>query len=330
MATILTVPAEAASLGVIDALHATGEHDVVTADASEFASGLHRDSVVGYTVPRTDEDEEGYVRELLRIISKEDVDVMILGTERDVLAVGRHIDAFRREVEILMPEFEKIKTASDGLDSVQVAQSAGVTTPATYETPTEARASDASLPLFLKPRQVEGGRGARKVETWDELDFFFERVADEFGPPVIQEHIPGGTGSMHVVGLLYDRDGQNTTSFTSRSLRTHYSWGGGGVVGEPVDRPDLVDLATDIVDELGGWVGPINMEFKINSRNGVPTFIEINPRLWGYTHIATINGVDFPSRLVDISLGRPVEPQHELGGEQVLFFDSVEQIIERD
>jgi predicted ATP-grasp superfamily ATP-dependent carboligase len=325
MATILTVPAEASSLGVIDAL--AGEHRLLTADASEFASGLYRDSVTGYTIPRTDEDESGYVTELLRIIDIENADVLIPGTERDVLAIGRHIEAFRNEVELLMPDFEKLTLASDGLESVRVAQAAGVTVPTTYETPSEVHANDASLPLFLKPRQVEGGRGARSVETWDELDYFFDQVQQQFGAPVIQEHIPGGTGSMHVVGLLYDRDGRQTTSFTCRSRRTNFSWGGGGVVGEPVDRPELVKLATDIVKKLGGWVGPINMEFIFDNRTNEPTFIEINPRLWGYTHVAVINGVNFPSRLVDICLGRSFEPHHELGGDQMLIIDSVENVL---
>jgi predicted ATP-grasp superfamily ATP-dependent carboligase len=325
VATILTVPAEASSLGVIDAL--AGEHRLLTADSSEFASGLYRDSVTGYTIPRTDEDEVGYVRKLLRIIDNESVDILVPGTERDVLAIGRHIEAFRNEVKLLMPEFDKLTIASDGLKSVRVAQAAGVTVPATYENPSEAQADDASLPLFLKPRQVEGGRGARSIETWDELDYFFNLVQQQFGAPVIQEHIPGDTGSMHVVGLLYDRDGRQTTSFTCRSRRTNFSWGGGGVVGEPVDRPELVKLATDVVEELGGWVGPINMEFKIDSRNNDPTFIEINPRLWGYTHVATINGVNFPSRLVDICLGQSIEPHHELGGDQILLIDSVENVL---
>jgi predicted ATP-grasp superfamily ATP-dependent carboligase len=327
MATILTVPAEASTLGVIDALQSVKEHRVITADASEFASGLFRDSVTGYTIPRIDAGEDAYVRALLDIIDQENVDILIPGTERDVLAIGRNFEAFEDAVTLLMPGLDRLTVASDGLDSVRLAEAAGIPVPSTYETPGEARADDASLPLFVKPRQVEGGRGARNVETWDELDYFFERLQEQYGSPVIQEHIPGGTGSMHVVGLLYDRDGRQTTSFTCRSCRTNFSWGGGGVVGEPVNRPDLIKLATAVIEELGGWVGPINMEFKIDSRTGEPTFIEINPRLWGYTHVATINGINFPARLVDLCLGRSVEPHHELGGSQILLIDSVENVI---
>jgi predicted ATP-grasp superfamily ATP-dependent carboligase len=326
MATILTVPAEASSLGVIDSLAET-DHELITADASSFASGMHRESATGYTIHRIDEDEPGYVQSMLDIIQSEDVDVLIPGTERDVLAIGRHVERFRDVVELLMPSFEKITTASDALESVRVARQAGVTVPTTYRTPEAASEDGASLPLFVKPRQEEGARGARRVESWDELEFFYDQIAEEIGRPVIQEHIPGGTGSMHVVGLLYDREGRNTTSFTCRSLRTNFSWGGGGVVGEPVARPDLVDMATDIVEQLGGWVGPINMEFKIDSRTDTPTFVEINPRLWGYTHVATINGVDFPSRLVDLCLDRPVTPHPDLGGEEILIIDSVETVL---
>lgn len=326
MATILVTPAGASSLGVIDALSAETDHDLVAADASEFASGFRRDAVTGYVVSRLDEAEAAYIDRLADIIESESVDVLIPGADRDVLAVGRNRDRFQDAVELVLPPQERIETATDGLRSVRVAGDAGVTVPATYETPGDAEADGASFPLFVKPRREEGGRGARRVESWDELRFFYSRIDERIGTPVIQEHIPGGTGTMHVVGLLYDRDGRLTTSFTSRSLRTNFSWGGGGVVGQPVDRPELVGLATAIVNHLGGWVGPINMEFKYDVRDGTPTFIEINPRLWGYNHVATINGVNFPSRLVDICLGRDVNAVDGLGGDQVLLIDAVEEV----
>jgi len=330
MATVLVVPAAASSLGVIDGLLRDTAHDIVAADASPYAPGFLREGVTGYTIPRVAEGD-AYRERLLEIVRSEDVDVFVPGSDRDVLAVAPYRDRFRDETNLLLPDRDSIETAADALTSVRLAAEAGVPTPETYDSLSDVPTAETTYPLVVKPRRSEGGRGVHRVSDRDALAFYVEKVRENGSEPVVQSRVPGGTGTMHVVGLLYDRDGTVVNAFVSRSRRTKFSWGGGGVVGEPVaDAPELLAFATRIVDGLGGWVGPINMEFKIDQRNGTPTFIEINPRLWGYNYVATANGTNFPSRLVDVALRRDVEPDLNYDDGSMLIIDSVEEIVDSD
>lgn len=330
MATVLVTPAAASSLGVIDGLLRGTSHDLVAADASPHAPGFLREGVTRYTIPRVAEGE-AYRERLLEIVRSESVDVFVPGSDRDVLAVSPYRDRFREETNLLLPDHESIETATDGLTSVRLAAEAGVPTPDTYGSLSAVPTDEAVYPLVVKPRRSEGGRGVHRVSDRDALEFAVETIRAGGSEPVVQSRIPGGTGTMHVVGLLYNRNGTAVNAFVSRSRRTKFSWGGGGVVGEPVaDAPALLEFATRIVDALGGWVGPINMEFKIDQRDGTPTFIEINPRLWGYNYVATVNGTNFPSRLIDVALGRDVEPDLGYEDGSMLIIDSVEEIVDSD
>ena len=37
-----------------------------------------------------------------------------------------------------------------------------------------------------------------------------------------------------------------------------------------------------------------NIEFRIDSRDGVPKIMEVNPRFWGSLQLSILSGVDFP------------------------------------
>lgn len=329
MVTVLVVPGGAGSIGIVESLLEVEDCEVIAGDLDPHAPALLRDGVTGYELPRIDREDE-YVARLGEIVELEDVDVLIPGYDLDVVAVSKRRDDIPDGVSYLLPDHEKIAITNDTLQSVHVAQRAGVPVPDTYGTLAEYRRAGAAgpdFPLFLKPRTSRGAKGATRVDTERELDYVFEHIAAQWNQPVVQEYIPAETGAMHVVGLLYDRGGNLNSSFVCHSLRTNFSWGGGGVVGEPVLKPELVEYATRVVDELGGWIGPINMEFLVDERDGTPTFMEINPRLWGYNYIATMNGMDLPRKIVRMCQGESVPPQQTYETDTVLMIDFDEVIV---
>lgn len=319
MTNVLIVPGGAGSIGVAEALK--DRYNVVAGDLNPCAPALLRKEVTGYELPPVD-DEDKYIEKLSEIIAEEEIDVLIPSYDLDVTTVSKRRNDLPEDVEYLLPAHEKIQLSDDTLRSVKLAMEAGVPCPDTYATVDEAVSADSNdFPLFIKPRESMGGRGAMKVENIEELEWHFERIYREWGSPVIQEYIPSSTGSMYMVGLLYDTEGNINSTFTSRSIRTYYSWGGGGVSAEPVENEQIIDYAKSIVDEIEGWRGPINMEFLSDPRDDTYKFVEINPRLWGYNYIATINGMNLPSKIVRMCLGETVEPQYTHSSDNVLLFD---------
>jgi len=324
MTNVLIVPGGAGSIGVTEALK--DEYNLVAGDLDPFAPALLREEVTGYELPPVDEEDE-YIQKLSDIITEEEIDVLIPSYDLDVTTVSKRRDNLPGRVNYLLPAHEKIRLSDDTLQSVRLAIDAEVPCPETYGSLDEAFSGmSADFPLFVKPRESRGGRGAMKVENEEELEWHFERISREWGSPVIQEYIPSSTGSMYMVGLLYDPDGNINSTFTSRSIRTNYSWGGGGVSAEPVENERIIEYAKSIVDEMGGWRGPINMEFLSDSRDNTYKFIEINPRLWGYNYIATINGMNLPSKIVRMCMGEYVEPQFTHSTDNVLLFD-IDEVI---
>ena len=76
--------------------------------------------------------------------------------------------------------------------------------------------------------------------------------------------------------------------------------GGGGNAGLIVEEPDLLSKAKSIIESLGGWHGPVNLEFKQHSKNGEFYLMEINCRLNGYSYLTSMNGLNFPAAIIDL------------------------------
>jgi predicted ATP-grasp superfamily ATP-dependent carboligase len=117
---------------------------------------------------------------------------------------------------------------------------------------------------------------------------------------VIQEFIPGSTGSIHVALLLYGNDGKIYGEALSHSTLTFMTWGGGGNAGKLVYNQEVLERAKTIVGALGGWKGPINLEFKQHAKTGQFYLMEINCRLNGYSYLTTMNGMNYPASIIDL------------------------------
>ncbi len=122
-------------------------------------------------------------------------------------------------------------------------------------------------------------------------------------PLAVQAVVPGsGLG----VFALYDR-GKALAFFAHRRIREKPPCGGVSVLSESVPvRADLRDYATRLLDQAR-WHGVAMVEFR-GTPDGVPYLMEINPRFWGSLQLAVDSGVDFPSMLYDLALGRHPAP----------------------
>ncbi|MCE9599006.1 MAG: ATP-grasp domain-containing protein [Spirochaetia bacterium] len=157
------------------------------------------------------------------------------------------------------------------------------------------------LPWIVKPVQGHGMRGVFLVESIAEA---VKQLQSADSDCLIQECIPGAIGSMHLVGLLFNRDGKVIRRFSSHSIRTLYANGGPATAGISKNLPELIRTTERIFESLGGWRGPANVEWMLDPRDGRFKFIEVNPRLWGYGFLAVGAGVNFPVALVEAALGR--------------------------
>jgi predicted ATP-grasp superfamily ATP-dependent carboligase len=242
-------------------------------------------------------------------------DCIIPTKEKTLLATAQ----IRSELEgkgplVPIAEYDKLLTATDKLQMLKLAESAGIHTPRTIVAekppPLQELAAKLGLPFVMKVSSEIGLRPIERhclVETNDEPAFatkFSALVAH--GPVVIQEYVQGtGAG----VALLYSRAG-NLTAFSGHRRRfEQFSDGGPSLLAQTSVDPRMVDQSRRLM-ELLRWEGIAMVEFRVND-SGDPVFMEVNPRFWGTLPLAIASGVDFPRLLVEThSAPQPRPPVH--------------------
>jgi len=221
----------------------------------------------------------------------------------------------RAELEALcglpLPPTGSCRTALDKGLSALTAARAGVEAPATLmpgspeEVPAMARRL--GYPLVIKPRVSSGSRGIRIVHDDSRLMDHYLDIHASYPLPVLQACIP--VGERYDVCLLYDRDGRLRASFTQKEIRHFPHPIGPSTMQESVWMPELVERAKAIMAHLP-WYGVAELEFMIDPRDGVPKFMEINPRFWNSLQLSVRSGIDFPWLLYRLAIGEPIQDLH--------------------
>jgi len=151
------------------------------------------------------------------------------------------------------------------------------------------------LPLFVKPRGGRGSIGAFRASTADELAFFSRYVPD----PVVQEYLDGPE---FTIDMLCDFDGRPLSIVPRQRVVIR-----AGVIdrGRTVHDAALIDLGLACA-RVFRFHGPVNVQCRVV--NGCPTVFEINPRFSGGIPLTIAAGADFPRMLLELTLGRHVDP----------------------
>jgi carbamoyl-phosphate synthase large subunit len=151
------------------------------------------------------------------------------------------------------------------------------------------------LPVFVKPRFGRGSVGAFPANDRRQLDFFLSYVPS----PVVQEFLDG---TEFTIDLFCDFHGR-PLSIVPRERTVIRA----GVIdrGRTVADQSLIDLALQCATVLE-FRGACNIQCRM--AGGRPAIFEINPRFSGGIPLTIAAGADFPRMLVELAVGRPVEP----------------------
>ncbi len=127
-------------------------------------------------------------------------------------------------------------------------------------------------------------------------------------PLLVQERVVGdGVGV-----FLLRRDGCSLLQFGHLRLREKPPAGGVSTY-RAVHLPpaSLVTSCERLLDALG-YEGAAMVEFKRDQLTGDYVLMEVNARLWGSVQLAVDAGMDFPTALVRMACGEPVDPPSSL------------------
>jgi predicted ATP-grasp superfamily ATP-dependent carboligase len=262
--------------------------------------------------------EEPTVEALLRIGRSLHLQGWVLFPTRDetVAALARHRDRLSEVFRVPVPEWNTVRWMHDKRNTYQLANELHLPIPKTWSALTEDALDqiDAPFPLVLKPAIKEHFFYATKAKAWRinsraELRTMFRRASRLTGAAevLIQDLIPGD-GRQQFSFCAFFKEGKAVGSMVTRRRRQHpHDFGRASTFVETIDLPALEGLASRFLRSIN-YYGLVEVEFKLDPRDGQFKLLDINARTWGYHALGSHAGVDFPSLLYRDQLSRSVEP----------------------
>jgi D-aspartate ligase len=261
-------------------------------------------------------DERATVDVVLDVARRLGLDGWVLFPTREetVAAFSRYRDLLTPTLRVPTPAWDSIQWAWDKRNTYSLAEDLGIPVPRTWypRDAAEVAALDIEFPVVLKPAVKEHFVYATKAKAWradsrEELRVLFDRATAivPAGEVMLQELIPGD-GRAQYGYCAFFKDGGPVATMVARRRRQHPpEFGRASTFVETVDSPLLEELSERFLRAIG-YYGLVELEYKLDPRDGQMKLLDVNARTWGYHTLGTAAGVDFPSLLFDDQLDRTV------------------------
>jgi carbamoyl-phosphate synthase large subunit len=254
---------------------------VVGTDINPFAAGLYR-SDKGYVVSK---DWDQYIIELQRICEKEKVDVLIPGSDPELLILSENRELFERiGLCMLMGTHESIMIARDKFKTQEFLRANNFPHIRSY-LPEDLHkcVEEVGFPFVIKPRSGYGEKHFYLVANPQEASALISYMRRDGWEPLLQEYIE--TDAEYTTGVRVSKNGEVLGSVCAwRKLKKGLS------ANVLVDDFTEVRRFMERVAAAMNTRGPLNFQAKL--RNGKCFIFEINARFSGTTSIRAMAGVN--------------------------------------
>ena len=277
-----------AGYGVIKSLRDINfDGSIVSIDCDPLAVGFYLSDKY-YVVPKF--DDSNFITELLKIVDDEKID-LILPTGPEIETISLHKNQFN--CTLFMSDYETIKLCNDKLEFYEKCKD-NFPFPKTVNDRRDAflnRKLDGIV--FAKPRMEMGGsRGALICENFNHT-FILEKKCEY----IYSDFLPG---QEYTIDVLCDMK-TPLVAVVRKRLQTK---AGVSSKGEIV-RDVHIENECKRMCEFLGLKGPVCIQMK-EDENGLPKFIEVNPRFGGGTYFTTLAGVNFVKIIISILSGESI------------------------
>jgi D-aspartate ligase len=261
------------------------------------------------------------------LLANADSVIQLLSDHRDLLAphyVMPILDADTLERLSDKAEFAALCTehgvATPRTEVVDFAQSSGADGDSEWQPPS----TDIPFPLVVKAARTadmahvsfEGKKKVWFLQEPDELDALLRTIADAgyTGRVVVQELIPGDDTTEGSITAYTDEHGRVTLLCSARVLLGEHT---PDALGRPAAMittpfPDALEQARGLL-EATGYRGFANFDVKLDPRDGVWKFFEVNPRIGRNNFYVTAAGANVARFVVaDAIEHRELEPVTEV------------------
>lgn len=279
--------------------------DILPVSKSLYEADAH------YLAPKA--EATNYLKKLLDICKKEDINILIPGSEPELkkISTSRHLFV-QNGVLPLINDHQVITLCMDKWKTYNFLRNNGLNPPQSVLIKKEEALNQIkNFPVVIKPIGAGGSVNTFIAQDTDELKFFAKYILRNEAIPLVQEYM-GSYNEEYTVGVLTSFDGELMGSIAlkrqilsglSNRIRVLNRWkdkckdeilaiSSGVSQGTIDDYPDVRKYAEDIALKLNSK-GPLNVQCR-KTETGVSAF-EINPRFSGTSSIRAMvgfNGID--------------------------------------
>jgi D-aspartate ligase len=312
----LVVGGDYVGLGIVRSLGRHGVPVCIVDDERSIAR-FSRFATYGERVPDL-RDEQRAVETVLEVGSRLGLRGWVLYPTREetVAAFSRNRAMLAEHFRVPTPGWDTVRWAWDKRNTYRLADELAIPTPRTWypQRLEDLGGIDADPPYAIKPGIKEHFFYATKAKAWRadsraELAERFERAVAVTGPGeiMVQELIPGG-GEQQFSYCAFFKDGAGVASMVARRRRQHPpEFGRASTFVETTDLPLLETLSERLLQAIG-YYGLVEIEYKLDPRDGRYKLLDVNARAWGYHSLGQRAGVDFPFLLFADQLGEQIVP----------------------
>ncbi len=262
---------------------------IISVDVDKLAAGLYL-SHRGYLVP--DFQNEKFVLAIEKIIKKEKINLIIPSLDTILLDFSKLKSFFKeRGADVLVSEPETIEITRDKWKTYNKLKDI-IPFPKSFIKKEDV---DIKFPLFIKPREGSGSKNAYKVNSKEELDFFYERIKN----PIIQEYL---SKKEYTADCLADKNNKLLFIICRERIETK---AGISSKGRIVRNKKIEDMAAKISENMK-FYGPFFFQVK-EDKDGVPKLTEINARISGTMSFSSFSGPNIHVLAAKMSRGEKIK-----------------------
>ena len=259
-----------------------------------------------------------FLKTIKRIVETSNFDILFPIGEWTIIPISEHQKEITSHVKLPFGSYEVVKKTFDKLLTLKLALDEGIPCPKTFFVDSLESLIDiskrVSYPQVIKSRWswVWNQERAlfsrpRYVSSPQELVSVYKDMHKKFPFPVIQEYIPG---TAYHIGAICSHS-QLRVACCIKEHRTIPVAGGYATFRETVKLDyKMKEFAERLLRALN-WNGVAEVEFKLDSRDSIPKFMEINGRFWGSLELAIEAGIDFPYLLYRLVVDGDVKQTSE-------------------
>jgi len=277
-------------------------------------------------VPWPQGDDNAKVNFLTDLSTRHDLKRWLLVPTDDytVALIGCHHETLANHYRLTVPPWDTLQWACDKRLLHRLAQRCAIAQPWTMcaTTRDEIAEIDCPFPVILKPAVRMQPSSVAIPKAWfaanrEALLSCYDKASRAVHPNnlLVQEMIPGGGESQFSYAALCKEGSSLASVVARRSRQFPIDFGQFSTYVETVEDPGIAEPAERLL-AITGLTGLVELEFKLDPRDGQFKILDMNPRVWGWHTLCGRAGVDFPYLLWLLMNGQPIPKFQARAGER--------------